>query len=77
MFTGIAVERPKSLDLHDRTGKEDIGPEDTFDGDYGRLLDRAYEKSVKVLASPPGFEPDGGVLLLNAILEGEVLRRTA
>lgn len=38
LFTGIAVERPKSLDPHDRTGTEDIGPEDTFDGDYGRLL---------------------------------------
>ena len=39
------------------TGPRHIGPEDTFDGDYGRLLDRAYERSVKVLASPTGFEP--------------------
>jgi len=23
---------------------EGIGPEDTFDGDYGRLLDRVYAK---------------------------------
>lgn len=42
LFTGIAVERPKSLDPHDKTGIEDIGPEDTFEGDYGRLLERAY-----------------------------------
>ena len=40
----------------DRSGKENIGPEDTFDGDYGRLLERA-SKRVKVLASPAGFEP--------------------
>ena len=56
LFTGIAVERPKGMPS-DRTGCEGIGPEDTFEGDYGRLLDRAYAKSVKVLASPTGFEP--------------------
>jgi len=33
------------------TGCEGMGPEDTFDGDYGRLLERAYEKGVKVVAS--------------------------
>lgn len=54
LFTGIAVERPKSLDPNDRSGTENIGPEDTFDRDYGRVLERAYEKSVKVLASPTG-----------------------
>jgi len=53
LFTGIAVERPKALDPNDITGCEDIGPEDTFDGDYGRLPERAYEGSVKVVASPP------------------------
>lgn len=56
LFTGIAVETPAWVP-NDRRGCENIDPEDTFDGDYGRLLDRAYEKSVKVLASPPGFEP--------------------
>ena len=35
-----------------RRSCEPIDPEDTFDGDYGRLLDRAYQSSVKVLASP-------------------------
>ena len=38
LFTGIAVERPAGEDCI--TGAEGIGPEDTFDGDYGRLLDR-------------------------------------
>jgi len=41
LFTGMAVECPKFLDSLDRRGFEDTGPEDTFDGDYGRLLDRA------------------------------------
>ncbi len=54
LFTGIAVERPKDLVPNHRAGLEDIGPEDTFDGDYGRLLERAYVKGV---ASPAGFEP--------------------
>jgi hypothetical protein len=54
LFTGIAVERPKSVDPNDMSGKEGIGDEDTFDGDYGRLLDRVC---VKGMASPTGFEP--------------------
>ena len=33
------MERPKRLDA------EDIGPEDTFEGDYGRLLARVFEKA--------------------------------
>ena len=58
LFTGIAVETPQWVkDYTGKTGTEDIGPEDTFDGDYGRLLDRAYEKSVKVLASPSRRAP--------------------
>ena len=36
-------------------GVEDLTAEDTLDGDYGRLLDRAYEK-CEVLASPTGPE---------------------
>jgi hypothetical protein len=56
LFTGIAVERPAGID-EGPLGNEHIGPEDTFDGDYGRLLERAYRKSVEVLASPTGFEP--------------------
>ena len=37
---GIAVERPKSLP-HGRAGTEDITVDDTFEGDYGRLLEAA------------------------------------
>lgn len=57
LFTGLACEPPASLDRTDRTGCEDIGPEDTFDGDYGRLLDRAYAttKDVKGVTSPRGI----------------------
>ncbi len=57
LFTGIAVERPKNLDPNDLTGTEDIGPEDTGDGDYGRLLERVYRSDALGLASPAGFEP--------------------
>src|SRR5260221_14548388 len=35
LFTGIAVERPRTLDPNDLAGSEGIGPEDTGDGDYG------------------------------------------
>jgi site-specific DNA recombinase len=64
LFSGLTVERPTGLT--GREGTEDIGVEDTFDGDYGRLLDRAFalisddrgmENNVKGVASPPGFEP--------------------
>jgi hypothetical protein len=42
LFTGIAVERPSWIVPGDVAGTENIGPEDTFDGDYGRLLDRVF-----------------------------------
>jgi DNA invertase Pin-like site-specific DNA recombinase len=58
LFTGIAVEAPKPRVDEGVTGAEGIGPEDTFDGDYGRLLDRAYQKSVKVVTSPTGTGGD-------------------
>ena len=51
LFTGVATPRPAVVD---KRGWEDMSPEDTFDGDYGRLLDRVYGKG---LASPTGFEP--------------------
>jgi len=40
LFSGIARPLPRSLDPNDLTSTECIGPEDTFDGDYGRLLER-------------------------------------
>jgi len=58
LFTGIAVERPKNLDPNDLTGTEDIGPEDTGEADFGRLLERAYERNhAEGSSSPTGFEP--------------------
>ena len=47
LFTGIAVERPKWIAPGDVAGTENIGPEDTFDGDYGRLLDRIFKNGKK------------------------------
>ena len=46
LFTGIAVRRPLALDRADLTGTEGIGPDDTGDSDYGRLLDRVYAEGV-------------------------------
>ena len=54
LFTGIAVERPRSLDTNDRTSTEGITSDDTFEADFGKLLENVY---VKGMASPPGFEP--------------------
>ena len=68
LFTGIAVEPPKSLDPHDRSGKEGIAADDTLDGDYGRLLDRV-EKCAKGMASPKGADP--------FTVAGSVLHRVA
>ena len=44
LFTGIAVERPKNMDPHDLSGTEGITAHDTGEADFGRLLERAYEK---------------------------------
>ena len=38
----------------DTRGTEEIGPEDTFDADYGQRLQRVYNKGV---VRPAGFEP--------------------
>ena len=61
LFTGIAVKRPAELVPGDINGFENTSPEDTFDADYGRLLERAYGKGV---ASPTGvrdtYEPGRG-----------------
>ena len=63
LFTGIAVDpgvwqtllrgRPRIAECE----LDPVDPEDLPDADYGRLLERAYEKRVKVVASPTGFEP--------------------
>jgi hypothetical protein len=36
--------------------KNHIGPEDTFEGDYGRLLESAHEALGHLLVSPRGVE---------------------
>jgi hypothetical protein len=43
LFSGIAVERPTWLTGH-TSGCEGIGPEDTGDADYGRLLEAAMTR---------------------------------
>jgi hypothetical protein len=50
LFTGLAVEMPK--EYAGTTGTEGIGPEDTFDGDYGRLLDKFYVKGMASQSTP-------------------------
>ena len=40
----IASPCPKSVDPNDLTGCENIGPEDTLDADYGRLLEAAMTR---------------------------------
>ena len=55
LFLGVAVERPPWIPATIE-GIEHIGPEDTFDGDYGRLLEAAQNRG-KGLASPRGILP--------------------
>lgn len=54
LFAGIAGSAPRHVDRLDRTGTEHIGPEDTFEGDYGRLLDRFHKNNAEGMASPTG-----------------------
>ena len=55
LFTGIAVRATEGACADALSGCEDIGPEDTFDGDYGRLLERAYEKKRERVGVPNGI----------------------
>ena len=50
LFSGIVAPRPAFIP-HGNAGTEHIGAEDTFDGDYGRLVEAVYGKWV---ASPSG-----------------------
>jgi site-specific DNA recombinase len=59
LFSGIVAERPAFIPAGN-LGAEHLGPEDTFDGDYGRLLERAtapFIKFGKGVASPAGITP--------------------
>ena len=51
LFLGVAVETKREVS---DAGTEHIGPEDTFDADYGRLLE-AVQNRGKGLASPRGI----------------------
>ena len=55
LFLGVAVEISTKRAVS-YEGTEHIGPEDTFDADYGRLLE-AVQNRGKGLASPRGFDP--------------------
>ena len=55
LLTGVATPRPAFIRADDRTGLAGITPADTRDGDYGRLLERAYDRfNGKGVASPTG-----------------------
>ena len=41
LFTGIVAPVPAFIKEGDQRGAEHLGPEDTMDGDYARLLERA------------------------------------
>ena len=67
LFTGIAVgstatraDRPSFVEPGDVTGTEGITSDDTWDGDYGRLLERAYGKLERTygkgLVRPAGLD---------------------
>ena len=47
LFSGVAVPKPKWVKDGDRRGTEHIGPDDTFDGDYGRLLEKKLKNSLR------------------------------
>ena len=55
LFTGVVVPRPGFIEKSN-WGSEHIGPEDTFDADYGRLLERVCSNG-KWVARPAGLEP--------------------
>jgi hypothetical protein len=58
LFRGIAVEAPAFVERGTR-GAAHIGLEDTFDGDYGRLLERATAALLvngKGVTSPAGID---------------------
>ena len=46
LFTGVTFKRPAALVVGDTTGCDGIGPEDTFDADYGAMLEKACAANV-------------------------------
>jgi site-specific DNA recombinase len=58
LFAGVVVECPVWVDPNDDRGTANLTPEDTFDADYGRLLEQATVKGWCALQDsnlrPPG-----------------------
>ena len=63
LFTGIMAPMPAFLAGETATGAAHIPPQDTFDADYGRLLEQAAQGCVKWGGVPNvrELEPDHGV----------------
>jgi hypothetical protein len=57
LFSGVAIPRASFVPLGIRTGTEGIGPGDTFDLDYGRLLEQAARRHRTEVASPHALDP--------------------
>ena len=57
LFSGVAIPPPSFIPVGTLTGTEGIGPGDTFDLAYGRLLEQAVARMRHrtEVASPPGF----------------------
>ncbi len=58
LFTKLVAPRPAFIRGGDARGTEHIGPEDTMEADYGRLLERAQDlvdKGNKRDSNPQGL----------------------
>lgn len=57
LFTGIAVPaEPRPAWMPEEVTHTEITPDDTLDGDYGRLLEEATAIYAKRVTSPTGFD---------------------
>ncbi len=50
LFSGVAMPKPSWVKDGDKRGTEHIGPEDTFDGDYGRALKKAQDRVKRMVS---------------------------
>jgi hypothetical protein len=69
LFSGIVADRPKFIP-HGNCGAEHIGSEDTFDGDYGRLLEGAHKLAMAPSVGKRGTSPTGTGRLWTIVREG-------
>ena len=56
VFLGVAVERPTWIEASD-AGTEHIGPEDTCEADYGRLLEAVQNRGKGLAPQHSELEP--------------------